>query len=91
MADSPPPPHEHGHAAQADCPQCLASPNRPGSAKVAWTVAAIAVLLLVGVFFYGASSRGGLILGAGGLGLLAIIACPLVMGGMMWMMMRKGH
>lgn len=75
----------------ADCPQCLANPSRPGSAKVAWTIAVIAVLLLVGVFFYGASSRTGTLFAGGGLVLVALLACPLIMGGMMLMMGRKGH
>lgn len=73
---------------RAGCPECMASMHRTKSAKIAWTVAAVAVLLLVGVFFYGASSRPGLALGAGGFALLAIIACPIMMGLMMWMMMR---
>lgn len=83
--------HDSGatHAAGAvNCPQCAAAPASR-SAKVAWGVAAVAVALLVGVFLYGAASRGGLLLaGGGGLVLLALVACPLTMGGMMWMMMR---
>lgn len=77
--------HEH---AMDDCPHCLMKPGAAGSAKVAWTIAVIAVLLLVGVFFYGVGSTGGNLLGVGGLALLAILACPLLMGGMMWFMMR---
>jgi predicted phage tail protein len=84
-ATQPPAAHAHG---TPDCPHCLVRPGGSGSAKVAWTIAIIAVILLVGVFFYGVGSTGGTLLGFGGLALLAILACPLVMGGMMWFMMR---
>lgn len=82
----------HTHADGATCAHCLVPPPTNRSAKIAWTVAGIAVALLLVVFFLGASSTGGTLLaGAGGLGLLALLACPLTMGAMMWFMMKKQH
>ncbi|MGH2625661.1 MAG: hypothetical protein ACRDHY_03295 [Anaerolineales bacterium] len=81
--------HSHGNAEA--CPHCLADPRRPGSAKVAWAIAGIAVAALLVVLFLGIGSSGGNIVAFTALPLLAVLACPLVMGGMMWMMMRKQH
>lgn len=69
----------------------MVHPNRPGSAKIAWAVAAVAVALLLMVVFLKLGPTGNLAAGFGGVALLGLIACPLIMGGMMWMMMRKGH
>lgn len=74
-----------------DCPACLVKPNASKSARVAWAVAVTALLLLVAVLFLRPGSTGGTLAGAGGLILLGTLLCPLVMGGMMWFMMRKGH
>lgn len=81
------------HADGTTCEHCLVPPPRDRSAKIAWTVAGIAVALLLVVFFLGAANTrsGTLLAGAGGLGLLALLACPLTMGAMMWFMMRKQH
>ena len=68
----------------------MVSSGKSGSAKVAWAIAVTAVLLLVGVFILGVGSAGGTALAVAGVPLLAVLVCPLVMGGMMWMMMRKG-
>lgn len=82
----------HAHADGATCQHCLVPPPTNRSAKIAWTVAGVAVALLLIVFFMGANSTGGTLLaGAGGLGLLALLACPLTMGAMMWFMMKKKH
>ena len=86
-----PPPHEHTGPADVDCPGCLVKPKMARSAKYAWTVAGIAVTLLVIVLFLGLQSRGGIFVAGGGLFLIMMLACPLMMGGMMWMMMRTGH
>lgn len=76
----------------ANCQHCLVPPPAERSAKIAWTVAGVAVAILLAVFFLGANSAGGTLLaGAGGLSLLALLACPLTMGAMMWSMMRKRH
>lgn len=89
---APTKPLAHTHADGATCEHCLVPPPTNRSAKIAWTVAGIAVALLLIVFFMGANSAGGTLLaGAGGLSLLALLACPLTMGAMMWFMMKKGH
>lgn len=75
----------------ADCPACLVKPGASKSAKVAWGVAIMALLLLAGVLFWGPGSTGGKLAGGGGLLLLGALICPLVMGGMMFFMMRKSH
>lgn len=77
-----------GHES-ATCPRCLADPRRPGAAKVAWAVTGIAVSALLAVLVLGIGSSGGNLAALTALPLLAVLACPLVMGGMMWMMMRK--
>lgn len=81
-------PHEHGAHQHADCPQCLMSPTRPGT-KLPWAIAAIAVALLLGVLFLGVGSAGATTLSFAAIPLLGVLVCPLVMGGMMWVMMRK--
>ena len=78
----------HGHH---DCPHCRVQPGKPGTAKVAWIIAGIAVALLVAVFVAGFGTTTGNLFASGGLVLLVTLACPLVMGGMMFFMMRKGH
>lgn len=80
----------HSHANGESCPHCLVPPPANRSAKFAWTVAGIAVALLLAVFFLGgARSAGGTFLaGASGLTLLAVLACPLGMGAMMWFMRK---
>lgn len=78
--------HDEG---DATCPQCLVQTPKSGSAKVAWAIAVVAVLLLVGFFLFGSGSPLGNVTGASGLVLLAILACPLTMGAMMFFMMRK--
>lgn len=94
---SPGPPVGHAHepgggdAQAASCPHCAVQPGRSGSAKMAWAVAAVAVLLLVAVYFFGVGTSGGNLAASGGLVLLAVLACPLIMGAMMFMMMGEGH
>ena len=75
----------------ADCPHCLVNPRRNRSSMVAWIVAAVAVLFAIVVYFSKSGGFASNFAGYGSLGLLALLACPLMMGGMMWMMMRKGH
>lgn len=83
--------HQHGpQSKDSSCPECLASPNKPGSAKIAWAIAGIAVLLLLGVLFLGIGSAGGNLLSLGALPLAALLLCPLMMGAMM-LMMGKHH
>ena len=84
-------PTAHTHADGSTCPQCVVPPPGNRSAKIAWTVAAIAILLLIAVFFLGVGSTPSTLLAAGGFGLAGVLLCPLVMGGMMWFMMRKNH
>ncbi|MBI2077118.1 MAG: hypothetical protein HYT80_01925 [Euryarchaeota archaeon] len=82
--------HSQHRTLDPDCPHCLVRPSMARSAKFAWAVTAIATGALVVVLFLGFQSRGGLFVAGGGLFLVMMLACPLVMGGMMWMMMR-GH
>lgn len=89
-----PAPHEgHTHAEGATCQHCLVPPPADRSAKIAWTVAGVAVALLLAVFFLGGSRTGAgtAVAGFGGITLLALLACPLMMGAMMWYMSKKGH
>lgn len=82
----------HTHAAgQHACEHCLVPPPQNRSAKIAWGVAAIASGLLVLVFLSGIGSTTSTFLASGGVILLATLLCPIVMGGMMWFMMRKNH
>ena len=74
-----------------DCPACLVKPSSSNSAKIAWAVAVVALVLLVVVLFLGPGSTGGTIAGAGGLVLLGALICPLAMGAMMFFMMRNKH
>lgn len=81
------------HANGATCQHCLVPPPTNRSAKIAWIVAGVAIALLLAVFFIGGagSSGGTLLAGAGGITLLALLACPLTMGAMMWYMNRNKH
>jgi predicted phage tail protein len=79
------------HVDRSVCDHCLVPAPTDRSAKVAWTVAAIAVGLLIVVFFLGVGSAPGTLVAGSGFALVGMLLCPLVMGGMMWMMMRKGH
>ncbi len=80
---------EAGHDLQA-CMHCMVDPKRNKSSMVAWIVAAVAVVFALVVYFSRAGSLGSNLAGGGSLALLAILACPLMMGAMM-LMMRKGH
>lgn len=95
MTSQPAPPTHapHTHANGETCAHCLVPPPANRSAKIAWIVAGTAVALLLAVFFLGGSgSRSGTTLaGVGGIGLLALLACPLTMGAMMWYMSKKQH
>lgn len=87
-------PHTHptpGSQPMADCPACLVKPGTSQSSKVAWGVAVAALLLLAVVLLLGPGSLGGSLAGLGGLVLLGALLCPLTMGAMMFLMMRKGH
>ena len=72
------------------CEHCLVNPRKNTSSLVAWIVAAVAVVFALVVYFSRPGSLGGNLAGGGSLALLAILACPLMMGAMM-LMMRKGH
>ncbi|MHB1260452.1 MAG: hypothetical protein ACYC2H_01925 [Thermoplasmatota archaeon] len=65
-------------------------PKRNRSSLVAWIVAGVAVVFALVVFFARSGSWGSNLAGGGSLALLAILACPLMMGAMM-LMMRRGH
>ncbi len=82
----PTPPHTDTHD---DCAACLVRPGRSRSEAIAWVIALLAVGLLVAVFFLGVGTSASTLLASGGFLLLATLLCPIVMGGMMWMMMRK--
>lgn len=86
--------HTHptsSHQQMADCPACLVKPGASKSSRVAWGVAVVALLLLATVLLLRPGSIGGSFAGAGGLILLGVLICPLTMGAMMFLMMRKGH
>ena len=68
----------------------MVDPRRNRSSLVAWTVAGVAVVFAIVVFVSRSGSTGSVIGGYGALGLLAILACPVMMGAMM-LMMRKNH
>ena len=82
--------HGHGTHDGEACPHCAVDPRRNKSSLVAWIVAAVAVVFAIVVFVSRAGGTAFSIGGYGALGLLAILACPLMMGAMM-LMMRKGH
>ncbi|HET6399715.1 MAG TPA: hypothetical protein VFH47_09205 [Candidatus Thermoplasmatota archaeon] len=54
---------------------------------MAWIVAAVAVAFALIVFF--SRSGWGIAAGYGSFALLGVLVCPLVMGAMMFFMMRK--
>jgi hypothetical protein len=78
--------HEEGDRA-AHCQHCLVHPSRSQSSLVAWIVAAVAVAFALIVFF--SRSGWGIAAGYGSFALLGVLVCPLVMGAMMFFMMRK--
>lgn len=79
----------HGHGAKDGCAQCLVDPKRNRSSLIAWIVAAVAVTFAIVVFVSRSGSPASSIGGYGSLGLLAILACPIMMGAMMLMMRGK--
>jgi hypothetical protein len=83
--------HQKSGTMDPDCAHCLVRPKMARSAKYAWIVTGVTVLVLVAVLLIGATSQGGVLAAGGGLVLIMVLACPLMMGGMMWMMMRMGH
>ncbi len=86
--DSPAPLHGlPGH----QCNHCMVDLRRNRSNLVAWIVAALAVAFALLVYFSRAGSVGSNVGGLGSVALIGILVCPLIMGTMMWMMMRKGH
>lgn len=80
---------EEGHDRES-CQHCMVDPKRNRSSLVAWIIAAAAVVFALIVYFSRAGSLGSNLAGVGSIALLAILACPLMMGAMM-LMMRKGH
>ena len=80
---------KHEHANGTRCAHCLVDPQRSKSSLVAWIVAAVAVVFALVVFFSRAGSAGSNVAGFGSLALLSVLVCPLVMGAMMFFMMRK--
>lgn len=81
----------HKHAEGETCAHCVADPRRNRSSLIAWIVAAVAVTFAIVVYFGRAGSGASNLAAFGSLGILMLLACPLMMGGMMWMMMRKNH
>lgn len=87
-----PTPDKHApstHADGATCEHCIMPAPTNKSATIAWIVAGIATTLLIIVYFLGVGTRGGTIVAGTGFVLLGVLLCPLMMGGMMWFMMRK--
>ncbi|MFA5943549.1 MAG: hypothetical protein WC876_03680 [Candidatus Thermoplasmatota archaeon] len=80
-------PGHDGHS----CSHCLVDPKRNKSSLVAWIVAGVAVAFALAVYFTKAGSFGNNLAGGGSIALLAILVCPLMMGVMMFFMMRKSH
>lgn len=66
-------------------------PAASRSAKVGWFVAAVALVLLVAVLVLRSGTATWTLAGGGGLLVLALLLCPLVMGATMFFMMRGGH
>jgi high-affinity Fe2+/Pb2+ permease len=81
----------HQHADGKTCAHCVVDPRRNRSSLVAWIVAAVAVTFAIVVYVSRAGSGASNFAAFGSLGVLMLLACPLIMGGMMWMMMRKNH
>ena len=78
--------HAHEHDS---CAHCLVDPKASKNSLIAWIVAGVAVLFALLVWFSKSGSFASAAGGFGALGLLAVLACPVTMGGMMWFMMRK--
>lgn len=69
----------------------MVDPKRNRSSLVAWIVAAVAVVFAIVVFLTKGGTPTNIFAGYGTLVILALIACPLIMGGMMLRMHGKGH
>ncbi|MEK6986238.1 MAG: hypothetical protein AABX89_07640 [Candidatus Thermoplasmatota archaeon] len=67
----------------------MVDPKRNKSSLVAWIVAGVAVVFAIVVYFSRAGSLGSNLAGGGSLALLAVLACPLIMGAMMFMMGKR--
>lgn len=80
---------KHVHTHDGECAHCLVNPRANKSSLVAWVVAAVAVVFALLVWFSKSGSFASAAGGFGALGLLAVLACPLTMGAMMFFMMRK--
>ena len=81
----------HVHEAGEPCPQCLVDPKRSRSSLVAWIIAAVAVAVALVAVLARPGSLGFDIAGVSAVGLLVVLLCPLMMGAMMFMMMRSHH
>ncbi len=79
---------QEGHDMQS-CGHCVVDPKRNKSSLVAWIVAGVAVVFAIVVYFSRAGSLGSNLAGGGSLALLAVLACPLIMGAMMFMMGKR--
>lgn len=84
-------PQPHSHAPGETCEHCLVAPPKSKSALAAWIIAGISTTLLILVYFTGIGTSRGTLLASGGFALAGVLICPLVMGGMMWFMMRRDH